>query len=237
MLKIMPPFLGALLLSIFVHIIAYQQDVFLQGIAFERYTALPNIVFGFSNLVYNSLTALPFIAYDFARQLVGTDFYIFVRYISAVQVEMAFYTILFLIIAISGRNEWSERIRWDIALAVLVALIVLNEFIWRFPYDFQFAPYFLFGALVYIGSTEIRISLLVIVVALVLLGIHQSHFITDTQLFTEQWWSRLGEVKRQRALALFALLVVCFLALRYVRLPFWLAKLDRSLAICPILSI
>jgi peptidoglycan/LPS O-acetylase OafA/YrhL len=229
MLKIVPPFLAALVLSVAVHGIALQTGGLLQGIAFEGYSSVPKEMFTASNLLQNLAAIVPFAPLDMMRSWMG-DRYLFVRYIWAVQVEMEFYAILFVLLLaqpmIGSRLGRGGRIA---CVAAAIALVMANQLLFRFSGSLQYAPYFALGALVYFHSPAMPQLRLPLVATCLLIGVHQLQFIFGVTPLAPGWFAPLSDPMKWRSSLLLAVLLIGFVALQGVRLPRGLARLDRRL--------
>lgn len=226
-LKIAPPFLGALILSLIVHVGAYSQDAMLAAISFEGYKAIPDDMFGFWNLAYNPLSIQPVITLDFVKRLTHSDLYLFVRYIWAVRVEVLFYTVVFLALALPSMQRFLGKDR-HLKLALgFSAFMLIDQFVYSFSWDIQFASYFLFGVLVYFGPARVAHFWAAVSIAVALMLCHSFQFMTGKVPFSAGWSDEF--VKRSSEFALFAALIVLFLVLRKARLPSSLSRADRAL--------
>lgn len=203
-LKIVPAFVAALILSLMVHLVLKSQDRLLEGIAFEGYTAVPSGMFGSVNLTFNVLSVLP-LPTDFVRWLFATDLYLFVRYIWAVQVEVAFYAVVFVIMV-----SWPRIRRYPLVL--LGTFVVASLIAERATYELQFAPYFAIGALVFLGRARVPYFSWFVGAAVALIAVHLWRFLPNIQAVT----------------MLAALVAAFFLLLRLNPAPS-MARIDRRL--------
>jgi peptidoglycan/LPS O-acetylase OafA/YrhL len=228
-LKIIPPFLGALVLAVAVHAIANSQGRLFAGISFEGYKSVPPDVFGFWNLIYNAISVLPVISIDYAKWITGSDIYLFVRYIWAVRVEVLFYAVVFLLILWPKTRDFLRQERRLPLLLGFTAFMLFIQFVYNPIWDLQFASYFLFGVLVYFGFSIVGPPLLVGAIVVTLMFSHASQFLTGKLPFAAGWLDQVSDPRRLIAFVLFAMLIAMFLVLRKVRLSSRAAKLDRTL--------
>lgn len=220
-LKIFPPFGAALVVSIAVHVTLVGTGRLLDGIAFEGYGSIPEAILSAGNLVFNALSALPFLSPERGREVIGSDIYLFVRYIWAVKVEVAFYLAVLGFIAFRKSVEplLVDRLGW--ALAAFTVLYALNGLPPRFSYELQFAPYFLLGIGLYLTRRGHEAGRLTLAFGAALSFIHAAWFTGPSlEEFT---------LKSCAAMLLLGLFVLCIPALARVRLSLAQARIDRRL--------
>jgi peptidoglycan/LPS O-acetylase OafA/YrhL len=200
-LKILPAFVGALFVSVALHLWLTVDGRLSDGAAFLA-KGDPQDVWGASSMLVNILSVLP-LDPDFTHRFVGHEPYLFVRYIWAVGVECLFYAA----VAVSILAVTSKRvIVWGLPAALLLYVVVsANHF-------HQFTLYFLLGVLLFFAVRDraVRLYLAATLVG-VLLAPHALAFTSKPAL--------LG-------LAVFA---VALIGLVYVRIPASLQTYDRRL--------
>lgn len=226
-LKIVPPFLAALVFSLLVHGIADSQGRLLAAISFEGYKTVPSDMFGFWNLAYNLVSVVPLLSSDFVKRLTGSDIFVFVRYIWAVRVEVLFYAVMFLFILLPQSKDLLRKERRFYLLLGFAAFMLINQFVYSPSWDLQFAPYFLFGVLVYFGFGSVGRPWLVGTIVVVLMMSHASQFQTGVLPFSPGWLEQVLSPRRLAGFLLFGVLIAMFLVLRNVNLTYRVAKLDR----------
>lgn len=220
-LKIFPPFAAALLLSVMAHGALLAAGLLHEGVAFEGYRSEPEGVLGLGNLVFNALSALPFLSIDRAKAVIGGDIYLFVRYVWAVKVEVAFYLAVLLFIARRRVLEplIARHLEW--ALLGFAVLYGLNGLSAPFVYELQFAPYFLLGIGLYLAARDHPAGRLTLGLGSALSLLHALWFAgPDLQAIT---------IKSLVAVVLLAAFVLCIPALARLRPGLGLARLDRRL--------
>jgi peptidoglycan/LPS O-acetylase OafA/YrhL len=147
-LKIVPGFLAAYALSLLVHALITGQGLLLRGIAFEGYNTVPAQIWGPGNLLYNALAIIPMFYVDTAKMLLGDGLYLFVRYIWAINVEVAFYSCM--LAAIVWRQYLptaGAATAWLAGLGSLLYVAALS--FGTLGFYLTYAPYFALGVLLW----------------------------------------------------------------------------------------
>jgi len=207
-LRIFPPFVVALALSVLLHWL-----VSLQGAPrFFDPVEHPERMFDARNILSNALSLL--IPAGLGR-LGFTSDYVFVRYAWAVAVELLFYyamaLLLFLSIVPTIRRKMDSKSFWTAAAIAfgLVFLVVQGIMVW--------VPYFMLGVSLYhfaIGRS--RRVLLLAIVSLACVNWHAFEYI-----------SRNPVVNVVAAVLLLDLLIVVLWLLSRSEIPQWLVKVDQ----------
>jgi peptidoglycan/LPS O-acetylase OafA/YrhL len=142
-LKILPAFVGALLVSVALHLWMSVDGRLSDGAAFLG-KGEPQDVWSASNLLVNVFSVLP-LDPDFTHRFVGHEPYLFVRYVWAVGVECLFYAaVAVTLLAFSTRRV----VLWGLpAVTLLVIVASANHFQ-------QFALYFPLGSVLFFSVRE-----------------------------------------------------------------------------------
>jgi len=141
-IKIVPPFLGALAVSLAVHRVLAHFGLLSAGIGFEGYKQLPDM-WSARNLLYNPVSVLPFLMPDRMTDYVG-EIYLFVRYVWAINAEMMFYLFIGLFVLFRGSIGRTRlpTLAGTLALAVLYLYAAWHQKPWFYV---TYAPFFVLG--------------------------------------------------------------------------------------------
>lgn len=168
LLRIVPHFVVAVLLSFVVHAVFLKFGTLLYG---RDSGALPDGAFSFGNVVLNLLSFLPAVDRGMSHN--------FLEIAWTIRVEMMFYVLACLAIALPSLGLGRYRllgIRVDVAATVTVstALFVL-ALAGRLPAMFLFVPHFAFGVAAYLALMERAGSVLLGVAALAGITLTAAH--------------------------------------------------------------
>lgn len=147
-LRIIPPYLAALLFSIFAH----RWLASLGQMVFFDYDSVPEGIFSGNNLLSNFLLII--VLYGLGHVGLQPD-YPFVRYVWAVRVEIHFYVVYALLCWMLGAQRLYGALRsylMPLAFTLLSTLFFLS--LWTnasFLNYFSFAPYFMLGVSLYLA--------------------------------------------------------------------------------------
>lgn len=221
-IKIIPPFLGALAVSLAAHLLLAHFGLLTAGIEFEGYKKLPGM-WSVGNLLYNPVSVLPFLTPDRMSDYVG-EIYLFVRYVWAVNAEMMFYLCIGLFVLF--RNSIQKTPRYIVAGTFLLAALYLYA-TWRGkPYFYvNYAPFFVLGVSIH-GLTRDKIWRNPLLVSAGLSLIGAAKLISGGNVLREPG---LLTVPVLLGVALFALFAGLVFVLSRLRAPALFRRLDRSL--------
>jgi peptidoglycan/LPS O-acetylase OafA/YrhL len=152
-LRIIPPYLAALLLSIFVHLWLAS----LGQMVFFDYDSVPEGIFSGNNLLSNFLLIISL--YGLGHVGLEPD-YPFVRYVWAVRVEIHFYVVYALLCWTLTAGRFLGLLRnylMPLAFVLFSALFFLS--IWTkasFLNYFSFGPYFMLGVSLYLAIEKLN---------------------------------------------------------------------------------
>lgn len=145
-LRIIPPYLAALLFSILAHLWLSS----LGTMKFFDYDSTPDGIFSGTNLLSNFLTII--VLYGLGHVGLQSD-YLFVRYIWAVRVEMHFYVAYALVYSMFiARKFFGMVCGYVMPIAFALFSILFVTSLWTnasFLNYFSFAPYFMLGVSLY----------------------------------------------------------------------------------------
>ncbi|MBN9049222.1 MAG: acyltransferase [Rhizobiales bacterium] len=152
MLRILPPYWLALILSLMVHALLQWGGIL--SIHGEN----PRDIFSAQNIAANTFAVIPL------QGLLGVfdpaKFYGFVRYYWAVLIEVDFYIVAF---AIMLPGLVFKRKRADIAAACVAALLlchVVNDYVRPIRHELSYIPYFALGVSLYAWRSGYRLALI-----------------------------------------------------------------------------
>lgn len=148
MLRILPPYWLALLISIAAHIV-----LSLSG-SLSIYNQTPTAIFSPQNIIANITAVLPF------QGAIGifnlNTFYGFVSYYWAILIEVDFYLIAFLIVLIGGFLKSKFKPLVALAIAGFLAAHFIHEYIRPIRAELHYAPYFTLGVCIYAWRTGFK---------------------------------------------------------------------------------
>lgn len=178
-LRIVPPYLAALVLSIAVHAVLIGRTVIIDANGNTPSTA----VFSVRNLLYNLTAILPVNP--------GDPTYDFVDIVWAVRAEVLFYAAVFAYLSLEHWFGWSRRWRAGAGAAV-VAVHVLSEYgpVPTGPLDLSFVPYFAAGVLLYVRRIGAAFA-----VCIGLIALHFSRYAQGKVGIGEGWLDGLTRVE------------------------------------------
>lgn len=141
MLRILPPYWLALLVSILVHIVLSQSG------SLAIYNQHPTDIFSLQNIVANITAVLPL------QGAIGifhlNSFYGFVSYYWAILIEVDFYLIAFLIVLTGGSFKSKFKPFVALCIAAFLAIHLVNEYVRPIRSELHYIPYFTLGVCIY----------------------------------------------------------------------------------------
>lgn len=151
-LRLIPPYLGALALSILIHAYLASSGLWLTdrvSVASQGTVPASADILSSGTILFNLSFPVPILVSQVLRTVedqVPVSRYLFVRTASTLQVEFVFYYFVFgclLLMAWTGRYQ-----RWIAGMATAMTVVgaVVAEHLWGVTSAFSFAPYFLLGA-------------------------------------------------------------------------------------------
>ena len=194
LVRIVPPYWGALIVSVLVHAALARYGT----VRTSPSEILPPGVFDAANLFENALAIFPR-----PSELTATlahPFYGFVRFYWAVYIELIFYGFAFLVAAVSTRLG-----RPAVVAAGVAAILfhVSGEYAGRelvaFPgrWGFAFAPYFLTGVCLYLWlAKRSRPALVGLMISYGLVALHFSRYVQGKIPISEEWADQIFEPHR-----------------------------------------
>lgn len=149
--KIVPPFLGALALSLLAHRVLDHLGLLAAGIGFEGYEKLPDM-WSARNLLYNPVSVVPFLMPERMTDYVG-EIYLFVRYVWAINAEMMFYLFIGLFVLFRGSLRRPQLLAHagTIVMAVLYLYATWHHKPWFYV---AYAPFFVLGVSIHAVATD-----------------------------------------------------------------------------------
>lgn len=150
MLRILPPYWLALLVSIVTHVVLSQSG------SLSIYNQHPTAIFSLQNIVANITAVLPFQGAISIFHL--NTFYGFVSYYWAILIEVDFYLVAFLIVLIGGffKSKFTPFV--VLCIAAFLALHLVNEYIRPIRSELHYIPYFTLGVCIYGWRTGRRLA-------------------------------------------------------------------------------
>lgn len=149
-LRILPPFYFALILSIFVH-----QFTFLVNLPLLGYDQ------PYSMLSIKTLPLNVFSVFDYRIPGGFESYYLFVRYVWAIVIEVQFYFAIGLFFILTKKIKVSGKYLFFLVyFSIIVGIYILSIFI-KFPVFLkviEFSPFFLFGVCIYFLNREKYLS-------------------------------------------------------------------------------
>jgi peptidoglycan/LPS O-acetylase OafA/YrhL len=197
-LRLVPPYLGALALSLMIHAYMARSGWLQKGLSFEGYDEVPSGIFSAGTLVYNATAIFPILVSSVNRvfEYSGIPFtkFTFVRYAWALNVEFVFYLIMFGVLWLTCTVKRYQRETLMFVVAAILGEYVLSEYILEVHTARQFVPYFLAGVMLYHWEKfDSRSRVFVAGALLCLIFLQYSRHRQALSPLGVQWFRHLGD--------------------------------------------
>jgi peptidoglycan/LPS O-acetylase OafA/YrhL len=184
-LRIVPPFLAAITVSILVHWVMMRSHG-----AWSLEPSHPNMlqpdIFTLESMFRNYLSLLPG-----AKILASEEDYFFIPYIWAVRAEVCFYLTVFVSLFLARKHP--ARLEWILVIAGFGSMTMFGlRYLAKAPELFQYTPYFVLGVAVYFRISGSRIAGWIAVGAVLAIAVQFSTYDAGSPLAAE--YNRAAQV-------------------------------------------
>jgi peptidoglycan/LPS O-acetylase OafA/YrhL len=224
-LRLVPPFLAALLISVVVHAALVQFSV--RTLPSQYF---PSGMFSIETLLVNVTDLFPIL--NFNKVFGQKDYYHFVSYAWAVFVEFVFYLSVFgaCVLSAHGVVKKSATPRTIAYFFGVVFLLIhmYNEYIHKLYGPLSFVPYFLLGVLFYqLRKGKSRTILVAGVLVFSFMLLHFTRYIQGQIALDSEWLDSVWRVERLVPTVLIALVPLIIYPLSYTNVSQKLKSVDR----------
>ncbi len=205
-LRLIPTYVGALILSLMIHYLFWDSAVALENLSSA--IEFKNSSFSWTNISFNFVGISPFLSSSFFFKLFANNFtpYMFVHYSWAVLVEFYFYLGCFVLLIIDLKRRSSC---WLGSCYIFLCMHLFSEYAVTLHRIFSFAPYFILGISFYRQKiSSQRFWKWVGLFSFVAMIFHFSRYVQGQINFGSKWWIGLSQPQNFIAILLLVLSVI-----------------------------